>query len=103
MFDWLVDQFTGAGPVEYTGTGPIPLSSAELSAWIDRTGAEISPWAFEALRAMSRAYLSEKSLSEESDKREPPYPWADYLAYVNKQAKAVRLARRKARSKSDAS
>lgn len=66
----MLDYLWAAGP----STGEGVLSHAELRAYQDNTGIELSEWQVSTLRQMSAAYLGE---SHKATKRDCPPPWQD--------------------------
>jgi len=55
LYVWLMQ----AGPAQAAGMGLAPISSAELSAWSDRTCTDLLPWEFNAMRRASGEYCAE--------------------------------------------
>ena len=70
--EYLLSYWYDVGMVQPGGMSAHRLSSAELVAWQQTTGLELTPWEFQTLRSMSVAYLSQASASEASDCL-PPY------------------------------
>lgn len=69
---YVVGYWQDLGIVECGGMGPVPLSACEIMAWQHGTGNELQFWEFNALRQMSRAYLSQ---AHDSEKIECPPPF----------------------------
>lgn len=69
---YVVGYWHDLGIVECGGMGPVPLSAREIMAWQHGTGNELQFWEFNALRQMSRAYLSQ---AHDSEKIECPPPF----------------------------
>ncbi len=66
---YLWDRLNDAGMCAQGGMGPAPLSCAELQAWSQGTGMTLAPWEFRAIRAASRAFVSQLSSKDDV----PPY------------------------------
>lgn len=71
---YLVHYWQDAGMVSTGGMSPSVLTAQELEAWQRCTGFHLQAWEFNALRAMSRAYLSQ---AHESERPECPPPHGD--------------------------
>ena len=69
---YMVDYLFSAGPVTPTGMGSIPLTHQEILSWRSNMQVDLCPWEINALREMSRQYLSELV---QSDKHDSPPPW----------------------------
>lgn len=85
---YLVDYFNNAGRSIGGGATPAPLTSTELSAWAAGSGVRLSPWEFQALLDMSRAYVVQ---SFRSDSIECPPPYGDGGATSNRQGIASKV------------
>lgn len=42
----------------WVGASATPLPAVEVKAWADGTGETLTPWEFETIRAMSRAFVA---------------------------------------------
>ena len=73
---YLWERLNDAGMYGQGGMGPAPLSCTELQAWSQGTGMQLAPWEFRAIRAASRAFVSQLSSKDEV----PPYGDPDALA-----------------------
>ncbi len=60
------------GPVSSTGMGVSAVSWAEIAAWRNLAGHNLSAWASETIRAASRAYAVQVS---ECENKSAPAPW----------------------------
>ena len=56
---YLLGIFRDVGPVRSEGMGPFPLGYADLLAWQQCMGVQLSPWEVGVLRDLSRAYCNE--------------------------------------------
>lgn len=72
---YLWARLNDAGMCGQGGMGPTPLSCAELMAWSQGTGLTLAPWEFCAIRAASRAFVSQLSSKDDA----PPYGDPDAL------------------------
>jgi hypothetical protein len=69
---YMVDYLFSAGPTISSPMGKTPLTHQEIYAWQMNMGIELCPWEANALREISRQYLSELL---QSDKHDSPPPW----------------------------
>jgi hypothetical protein len=70
--EYIIQYWQSMGMVESGFNGPIPLSSKEIQAWAQGLSLELSPWEFQILRDISKAYIVELREAE-SLERLPPY------------------------------
>lgn len=87
---YLVNYLFEVGPTQPAGMGDAPISHAELSAWMQNTGIELSSWEARTLKRLSMEYLSESHAAKEID---CPAPWAEapYLvAQPDRKAESLR-------------
>lgn len=70
--EYLLNWWQDAGVIGYGAMGMLPLSCRDINEWQDATGIELTPWEFNTMREMSKAYVSQ---SHDSEKPEchPPY------------------------------
>lgn len=64
---YLVNYLWEAGPCLYGGMGPVPLSWQELQSWQEQTGTVLQPWELTIIKAASRAYAEQISISGKAD------------------------------------
>lgn len=69
-FGYLVRCWESAGRLQNTGMGRSAISWQELDSWATRTGNDLMPWEFEAIRSMSIAFVG--MLTEAEDINCPP-------------------------------
>jgi hypothetical protein len=69
---YMVDYLFSCGPVLSGAMGASPLTHQEIYAWQHNLHVDLCPWEANALREMSRQYLSELL---QSDKHDSPPPW----------------------------
>lgn len=55
----LVQYLFDAGPVLYSGMGPVPLNHVEIESWQRNTGIPLSPWECRTLRRLSQAFADQ--------------------------------------------
>lgn len=85
----LVDVLMDAGPRMSTGMGASALSAQELAAWCAGTHADLTPWEFGTVLAMSRGYAGE---FEDATAPGRPAPWLDQSVEAQN-AEKMRIAR----------
>jgi len=69
---YLLDYWQGAGMVCPSGMGPTALTSCELESWQRCSGIQLTPWEFQTIRDMSRAYINQSAASDDLN-CPPPY------------------------------
>lgn len=52
----VIEALDELGWCENGGTGPAPLSAAEVMAWCEGMGESLTPWEFRMVRRMSEAF-----------------------------------------------
>lgn len=52
----VIEALDEIGWCENGGTGPAPLSAAEVMAWCEGMGERLTPWEFRMIRCMSEAF-----------------------------------------------
>ena len=62
------------GACRVAGMGLAPVDYSHVREWANAVGEALSPWRFEALVAMSRAYTAERNMNE--GQPYGPAPWA---------------------------
>lgn len=82
----LLAYFFEIGPTVASGMGAGPINHAEILAWQQNVGIELSSWEARSLRRLSRVYLQE--LNEATDRRRPE-PWKQARATQNAAAVAA--------------
>lgn len=71
--------------------GDSAINHAELRAWMDNTGIELSAWESRTIKALSEAYLS---MSHEARSVDSETPWIEAPYYMSaKWRKAMRIKR----------
>jgi len=70
----LVEYLYEAGPFEYGGMGPVPLSWQTLSAWSEVSGIELDAFESTAIRELSMSYVDQL---ERGKNPTCPAPWLD--------------------------
>lgn len=83
LAEWLQE----VGPIQPDG---MPVNWQELSAWMQSTGTDATPWEQSALIDLSMAYAAQAMASKDPSS---PAPWSD-PSRVNHQALAERARRR---------
>ena len=87
----VIGHLFDAGPVLYTGMGPVPLSWSELATWQAVTGIELTPWEAQTVRRLSAEYIATQQAAEDPG-MPPPYmtaPTADQRARVAADLRSV--------------
>lgn len=74
----LLTQFLEVGPAGYGGTGPVPLSFAEIGAWQRVTAQRLTPGEAQLMRRLSVEYVSQHAVSDSPD-TDPP--WGPSVAH----------------------
>jgi hypothetical protein len=86
---YLVDYWKDAGCGLFGGMGITPLTSEEVLAWQNGTHTPLSPWEFQAVLEISRAYAGFLQTAREAD---CPPPYGATVAEVDREKVGDRLA-----------
>lgn len=92
LAEWLME----IGPLGSGGTGPVPLSWAELETWQRVTGIRLSAWEARTIRSLSRAFLDQLNKSKAST-CPAPFKSSD----INADAVTIQFRRMMQRSKKE--
>jgi hypothetical protein len=68
----LVQYLFEAGPVLYSGMGPVPLTYIEIESWQRIAGQRLTPWECSTLRRLSQAFADQTT---KAAKRDCPAPY----------------------------
>lgn len=87
----MAEYFEEVGPCGYGFDGLVPLTFAEVKAWVDLTAMDVRPWEASMVVRMSKAYCQQHSISD--DPMTPP-PFT-----VEKTEEQLRIMRERAQAR----